>query len=210
MLCHSEAFVISLLALTLLSSVVICTELTFELPDRDTQCFHEDIQKDTKCILEFQVVSGGNYDVDIRILDPDEKTLYDGRRKQYDSVQFTTTVTGDYLFCFSNQFSSFTHKVVYFDFVVGDEPPLTTEMGAQHSALTQLETSCVRIHDALKLITDYQTHHRLREIQGRDTAEYLFERVQYWSLGVAVLLVLVGFAQVFILRRFFTDKRRNI
>ena len=161
-------------------------------------------------VFDFQVVSGGNYDVDVRILDPDEKTLYDGRRKQYDSVEFTTVVAGDYLFCFSNQFSSFSHKVVYFDFIVGEEPPLTNEMGAQHTALTQLETSCVRIHEALKLVSDYQTHHRLREIQGRDTAEYLFERVQYWSLGVAILLVLVGLAQVFILRRFFTDKRRNI
>ena len=36
-------------------SDVQCTELTFELPDKVEQCFYEDIKKDTKCILDFQV-----------------------------------------------------------------------------------------------------------------------------------------------------------
>lgn len=31
------------------------TELTFELEDNARQCFHEDIKKDTKCTLEYQV-----------------------------------------------------------------------------------------------------------------------------------------------------------
>ena len=33
-------------------------------------------------------------------------------------------MTGEYQFCFSNEFSTFTHKTVYFDFQVGDEKPL--------------------------------------------------------------------------------------
>lgn len=35
--------------------VVECTELTFELEDNARQCFYEDIKKDTKGTLEFQV-----------------------------------------------------------------------------------------------------------------------------------------------------------
>jgi len=31
------------------------TELTFELPDRDKQCFYEQIDKGTRCTLEYQV-----------------------------------------------------------------------------------------------------------------------------------------------------------
>lgn len=34
---------------------VECTELTFELEDNARQCFYEDIKKDTKGTLEFQV-----------------------------------------------------------------------------------------------------------------------------------------------------------
>jgi hypothetical protein len=56
--------------------------------------------------------------------------------------------------------------------------------------------SVMKIHETLTLIHDYQKHHRLREARGRDTAEYLNERVQYWSLGEALLLVVVGLFQV--------------
>jgi len=168
---------------------------------------------DQICLLSCyfsQVVSGGNYDVDVVIYGPGETILHQAQRKQYDSIDFNTKEKGEFYFCFSNEFSSFTHKLIYFDFVAGDEPPLTDEMGAHHTALTQLEMSTVRMHEALKIVRDYQTHHRLREAQGRDTAEYLNERTQYWSLGEAILLVSVGLAQVFILRRFFTDKRSTI
>lgn len=148
--------------------------------------------------------------MDVALFGPGDRVIYQKQRKQYDSIDFTTTDTGEYYFCFSNEFSSFTHKVIYFDFATGDEPPLTEEIGQTHKAFTQLEMSLVKIHEALTLTRDYQTHHRLRESVGRDTAEYLNERVQYYSLGEALLLVLVGLCQVFILRRFFANKRSTI
>ena len=94
--------------------------------------------------------------------------------------------------------------------MAGDEPPLTEDMGAHQMALTQLETSVVKIHEALRVVYDYQTHHRLREAQGRDTAVHLNARVQYWSLGEGLLFVLVALVQVFVLRRFFAVKRSTI
>ena len=36
-------------------------ELTFELPDNERQCFHEIIDKNVKCTLEFQVFDNYNY-----------------------------------------------------------------------------------------------------------------------------------------------------
>ncbi len=157
-----------------------------------------------------QVITGGNYDVDVTVYAPGHTVLHEKQRKMYDSFDFTATESGEYYFCFSNEFSSFSHKLVYFDFIVGDEEPLTPDIGAHHTALTQIEAAMVRVHDSLKVIRDYQTHHRLREAQGRDTGEYLNERVQYWSLGLSILLVLVGLSQVWILRRFFTERRSNI
>ena len=46
-----------------------------------------------------------------------------------------------------------------------------------------MESSSVEIHEYLNAVLDYQTHHRLRESQGRIRAEELNERVLYWSLG---------------------------
>ncbi len=157
-----------------------------------------------------QVISGGNYDVDVTLYGPKDGVIYADQRKQYHSLDFTATETGTYYFCFSNEFSSFTHKVVYFDLQVGDEAPLTPQIGAHQTALTQLEMSTVRIHEALKVVKDYQTHHHLREISGRGEAEYLNRRVQYWSLGESVVFVGIGLTTIFILRRFFANKRDRI
>ena len=154
-----------------------------------------------------QVISGGNYDVDVVLYGPGERMLQQKQRKQYDAIDFEAHETGEYYFCFSNEFSTFAHKVVYLDFIVGDEVPITEPV---IGPLTQLESSMNRMHEALKIVRDYQTHHRLREAQGRDMGEYLNERVQYWSLGETLLLVLVGLGQVFILRWFFAEKRSNI
>ena len=74
----------------------------------------------------------------------------------------------------------------------------------------QMETSAVTIHEALKVIVDYQTHHKLRESQGRAFAEDLNERVQYWSIGESIVILIVGIGQVLVLRSFFTDKKSAV
>jgi hypothetical protein len=70
-----------------------------------------------------------------------------------------------------------------------------------------METSVLNVHQSLKVVTDYQTHHRLRESQGRSFAEDVNERVQYWSIGQTVIILLAGIGQVVILRSFFTEKK---
>ncbi|XP_067250346.1 transmembrane emp24 domain-containing protein 7 [Chanodichthys erythropterus] len=194
------------LLLPLMFGWICASELTFELPDNAKQCFYEDIIIGTKCTLEFQVVTGGHYDVDCRLEDPDGTVLYKEMKKQYDSFTFTASRNGTYKFCFSNEFSTFTHKTVYFDFQVGDDPPLFPNEN-RVTALTQMESACVSIHEALKSVIDYQTHFRLREAQGRSRAEDLNTRVAFWSIGEAFILLVVSISQVVLLRSFFSDKK---
>jgi len=181
-------------------------ELTFELPDSAKECFHEIIEKDTESTLEFQVVTGGHYDVDVILTDPMRKVLYKQVKKQYDSFTWTAEKTGEYVACFSNEFSTFSHKLVYIDFQVGDEDPLPG-LEAATGPLTQMESSAQEIHENLNAVIDYQTHHRLRETQGRHRAEELNERIMIWSIFVTVAIFSVGFGQVFVLKSFFAEKR---
>lgn len=71
----------------------------------------------------------------------------------------------------------------------------------------QLEASAQDIHTALNTILDYQTHHRLREAQGRKRAEDLNERVLWWSIMETLAVVMIALGQVFVLKNFFTDKK---
>ncbi|XP_054626991.1 transmembrane emp24 domain-containing protein 3 [Dunckerocampus dactyliophorus] len=189
--------------------VVSATELTFELPDNDKQCFYEDLEKDVKFDLDYQVISGGNYDVDCFVTDPLDNILYMENKKQYDSFSHTTAMKGVYKVCFSNEFSTFSHKSIYLDFRHGDEEPLLPSM-TRATALTQLESTCVAIHEILKVVAESQTWYRLREAHDRTRADQLLDRVTFWSIGETVLLFIIGIGQVMLLRSFFSDKKGSV
>nr|CAH7736822.1 unnamed protein product [Callosobruchus chinensis] len=195
-----------LILLLSLLKTTLATELTFELPDSSKECFYEEIKKNTSATLEFQVVTGGQYDVDVQLEDPKGGVLYKKVKMQFDSHTFVAHQTGIYKVCFSNEFSTFSHKIVYMDFQVGDEPPLPG-IGDHVTVLTQLEASAQEIHKSLNTIIDYQTHHRLREAQGRKRAEDLNERVLWWSIMETIAILFIAFGQVFVLKNFFTDKK---
>lgn len=186
-------------------AAVRCIELTFELPDNERQCFYEEIKEGVENVLEYQVVTGGQYDVDMTLEDDAGKVLYKGVKKQYDSYTWKPERSGTAKACFSNEFSTFTHKVVYMDWQKEDEDVL--KVASRMDTVTRLDTSASTIGDKLRLVDDYQTHHRLREATGRKRAEDLSERVMYWSLGQTFVIIVIGIAQVMLLRSFFTEKR---
>jgi|SRR6218665_1010359 len=107
-------------------------------------------------LLNIQVITGGNYDVDVELTSPNGPVLYKEVKKQYDSYTWTTDARGEYRFCFSNEFSTFTHKLVYFDFKVGDEEPLKSALGDRVTALTQVIESvlcvnCMHCKNSMKI-----------------------------------------------------------
>ena len=88
--------------------------------------------------MYLQVITGGHYDVDMELTAPSGKILYKDVKKQYDSFTWTTDMKGVHKFCFSNEFSTFSHKVVYFDFQEGDEEPIIKGMDAHATAMTMV------------------------------------------------------------------------
>ncbi|KAF4516895.1 hypothetical protein B566_EDAN011240 [Ephemera danica] len=180
-------------------------ELTFELPDNAEECFYQDIERNVSATLEFQVVTGGHYDVDVVLEAPDKQQLYQRIKTQFDSHTFVAPLTGVYTVCFSNKFSTFSHKLVYMDFAVGEEPALPG-MGEHVTAMTQMESSAQEIHKSLNSVADYQTHHRLQEAQGRKRAEDLNTRVLWWSISETLAMLVCAIGQVVIIRSFFNEK----
>lgn len=181
-------------------------ELSFELPDNAKQCFFQEIEKNHTAMFEFQVVTGGQYDVDVTLEAPNKEIIYKQIKTQFDSHQFTAPMTGAYQACFSNEFSTFSHKLVYMDFRVGDQLPLAG-LGEHVTVMTQMESSAQEVHKHLNSILDYQTHHRLREAQGRKRAEDLNERVLIWSVMETLIILIISVGQVLVLKTFFTVRK---
>ena len=105
------------------------------------------------CVLYVpQVVTGGHYDVDVEVFDPYGKEIFKKIKTQYDSFTWTADVGGEFRACFSNEFSTFSHKLVYVDFQVGEERPLPGVEGhltAMTLVSTQAFLTCFR--DLLKI-----------------------------------------------------------
>ncbi len=87
--------------------------LTFEVPNRDKFCFLEIFTKVEKWIFQFAVIRGGGHDIDIPVKAPGGTILFDGPRRKEAKFDFDSQ-PGEYEVCFSNEFSMFEHKVVFF------------------------------------------------------------------------------------------------
>ena len=66
--------------------------------------------------------SGGSFDIDFEVKDPNEKSLLDGQRERQGDYVLTANTVGEYSFCFENDMSTLTEKLVDFDIMVESEP----------------------------------------------------------------------------------------
>lgn len=71
-------------------------------------------------------------------MSPSKQIIYSEQRQQYGTHSWKTDVGGEYTFCFSNKFSSVTHKMVYFDFQAGNEQPVKLSPGDITEEMTQV------------------------------------------------------------------------
>ena len=64
------------------------------------------------------MISGGERDVDVQLKDPSNEVIYEDSEKEYDHVERDVKSAGVYEFCFNNEFSTFTHKVIYIGLLI--------------------------------------------------------------------------------------------
>merc|ERR1719513_82550 len=68
--------------------------------------------------VEYQVIAGGDLDIDFRMANPDGKVLM-AESKKNDAVHtFDDLQPGDYEVCFSNRFSRISSKTVFFEIIL--------------------------------------------------------------------------------------------
>lgn len=65
-----------------------------------------------------KVQSGGAFDVDYRVVGPNEKIILEGQKERQGDFVFTANEVGEYRFCFDNEMSTVTDKMVDFEISV--------------------------------------------------------------------------------------------
>ena len=98
-----------------------------------------------------QVQAGGSFDIDFSVLDPTGRSLLEGERENQGDYIFTANHVGEYSFCFENDMSTLTEKLVDFDIMVESEP--RHEAPARQQQLSEqtsaLEESVFRLNGML-------------------------------------------------------------
>lgn len=199
-----------------------------QLPAHGRECFHEQLHRDDKMTVTFQVGDrefggAGNLDIDFWITNPvggyetQEKSVSNG------DFSFTAKHDGKYVYCFGNEHwgasskevSFNVHGIVYVSEADAPQDPLEAEgrcsikklrLGAQIE-LTVSILPVRRLSELLSQVKDEQSYIVVRERTHRNTAESTNSRVKWWNIFILGVVIGESVFQVWWLRRFFEVKR---
>ncbi|XP_055535393.1 transmembrane emp24 domain-containing protein 2 [Wyeomyia smithii] len=172
------------------------------------ECFFDRAEGGTKLGLMFETIEGGFLDIEVRIIGPDQKVIYQGEKESSGKYTFSAYETGVYHYCFSNKMSTLTPKVVMFSMEIGETPKGT--IGAVNEGEvghTKLEDMIKELSGTLTSIKHEQDYMHVRDRIHRTINESTNSRVVMWSVFEALVLVVMTVGQVYYLKRFFEVKR---
>ncbi|KAI9862460.1 MAG: p24 complex component [Trichoglossum hirsutum] len=170
------------------------------------ECFHEQLHKDDKMTVTFQVGDrefggSGNMEVDFWVTDPSGGYTIHQQAISTGDHSFTAPLDGKYVYCFSNEHSSVSSKEVSFN-VHG-----IVYVPESDAPSDPLEAEVRQLSELLTQVKDEQSYIILRERTHRNTAESTNARVKWWSIFQLGVLIGEGIFQVWWLKRFFEVKR---
>ncbi|KAG8891183.1 hypothetical protein FRB99_003799 [Tulasnella sp. 403] len=209
-----RAFALSTLLAAVVSYApyVQATALTTAIAANQRLCFHADVDKKLEKIgFYFAVQSGGSFDIDFEVTAPDGKVLLEGKREKQGDYVFTANSIGEYTFCFENDMSTLTEKLVDFDIMVESEPrrEAPAKLGQISDKTSALEESIYKLRNQLTGIQRTQKYFHTRENRGmsivQDTQNRMFWYTVLESLGIIGMAVF----QVYVVQMFFTSTGRR-
>ncbi|RMJ24791.1 Endosomal [Aspergillus sp. HF37] len=194
------------LLVTLLGWITATAAHTIQLKSHSRECFHEELHRDDRMTISFQVGDrefggSGNLEIDFWVEDPSRNLQYHKQSVSTEDYSFTGRADGKYVYCFSNEGWTSSSKEVSFN-VHG-----IVYVSESEYAQDPLDSEVRRLSDALAQVKDEQSYIVLRERIHRNTAESTNARVKWWSMFQLAVLIGEGIFQVWWLKRFFEVKR---
>lgn len=176
------------------------------------ECFFDKVEFGTKMGLTFEIAEGGFLDIDVKIVGPDGRMIYQGERESSGKYTFAAHTTGVYTYCFSNQKSTMTPKVVMFNMDIDENRKQNDENAVGEgqegdSNHGKLDDMIKDLSTSLWGVKNEQEYMQVRDRNHRAINESTNFRVVVWAFFEAMVLVCVTVGQIFYLKRFFEVRR---
>lgn len=195
-----------------LVTYVRASALTTTISPNEKLCFYADVDKAGEKIgFYFAVQSGGSFDIDFSIKDPNDKLLLDGTRERQGDYVLTANTVGEYSFCFENDMSTLSSKLIDFDIMVESEPrrEAPAKPGQVSDHTSPLEESIFRMNGMLMNIKRTQKYFHTRENRGYSIVQSTKSRLFWYAALEAMGFIGMAVFQVYVLQTFFTKTGRR-
>jgi len=217
---ENKKYIVLLLAVLCSSSLVSAFmdhDLTVHVPAGRVECFYQPIKKEKSMEVEYQVIAGGELDIDFRVANPEGKVLMAESKKNDAVHSFDDLTPGDYEVCFSNRFSRISSKTVFFEIILdADETDDEDEDWKSFvqpdedygDKLASMEEEMDSIKTNMAKTIQTQSLLRVFEAKDRSVVERNYERINFWSGFNLVVMGIVFFLQVYMIKSMFSDDRK--
>ncbi|WVR08080.1 hypothetical protein IAU60_005126 [Kwoniella sp. DSM 27419] len=199
------------LALVLLGAASVgATALTAMLAANERSCYYADVDGvGEKIGFYFAVQSGGNFEIDYIVMDPDDRVILEGVAEKQGDFIFTANKVGEYSFCFENEAYT-SDKLLDFDIMVESEPRrvLPAQQAPLKEHTSSLEESTYKISGLLNSITRTQKYFHTRHHRNYSTVLSTQSRIFWFTVLECVIIVAMSFVQIWILKTFFSRSGR--
>jgi protein ERP2 len=195
-------------------------ELSVSVEPGTRECFHQVFTPGLNVYFNYQVISGGDFDISFWLTSPSNRVLISELNKNMGQHQILSDEKGEYRLCFDNTFSHFAVKQVFFyiytleRFVDPEFPLVQSEYAGQDVVdsldveVSSLNNTFLKLKQLLDTAERFQSMWKVTENIDRYVMEANFTRVNNWSVINIVVLLIVSAIQVFMIRSLFEEKSK--
>ncbi|CCE94202.1 emp24/gp25L/p24 family protein TDEL_0H03430 [Torulaspora delbrueckii] len=180
--------------------------IAINLPAFSKECLYYDlVSHEESLVVSYQVLTGGNFEIDFEITAPDGSQIVNEKQKKYSDFLLKSFGLGQYSFCFSNTYGTALKKV---------EIVLELEKGAlsdensspkdaiANNAIEEIDRSLIKISKTMNYL-------RAREWRNMSTVESTYSRLTWLSLLIMGIMIGISVIQAGIIQFFFKSRSRN-
>jgi hypothetical protein len=196
----------------------IAQAYSVSIPAGDSFCVVSDVVKDGQCTGSFEVISNEPKSIAVTVHGPTdgghilhfesrfrpEANFPDAPDHVYAEGSFAIDVediSGEYTMCIENNHDSGEIQTVAFNF-------RTTTQEEKDYRYAGLDTELHELHEGLDLLRDHQSYMNQKERVHQEALEGINQKVVFWTVLEAVVVILMAFWQIHYISTFFETKRK--